>query len=215
VVTRDVTSTQPPYTAKLSLPQLTWPGQAAAATRVNAEVQAWAQGQVAAFGTRVQTDLAHARSLPASPPISSLTLTYSSGLANSHAASFAFLVEPYYRGAANFAQSPAGLTFELPSGREMALAALFRPGSAYLATLAAQAGTGLAAFQPAGAHCYLGQVPPAAATSFGAWWLSANGLVLSFPAGTYTAAYCGPPTVTVPYTALRALASSGSILAGA
>jgi hypothetical protein len=215
VATRNVTSTQPPYTAKLTLPELDWPGHAAAAARVNAAVQAWAQAQVTAFGAEVATDLAHERGLPASLPNSTLTLAYRSGYAGPGAVSFAFLLEPYPRGAANFGQNPAGLTFALPSGRRLALAALFQPGSAYLTTLAAQAGSGLQAFHPAGARCYLGHEPPATGASFGAWWLSQAGLVLSFPAGTYTAAYCGAPQITVPYPALRPLAAPGSILAGA
>lgn len=206
------TSTSPPYTATLTLPVLSWPGHDGVAASVNAQVQSWAKSQESAFGARVATDLKNAVGLPASLPQSSMTITYKVALSTSHAVSYQFLIEPYERGAAHPSQNPAGLTFDLASGKAVALSALFQPGDGYLGTLAAQAGTGLAAFTPAGAPCYLGQAPSADAGSFHAWWLSTAGLVLSFPAGTYTASYCGPPTVTVPYAALSGAAAKGSLL---
>lgn len=207
--------TQPPYTASVSLPQLSWPGHAAQAAAVNAAVQAWAKGQEQAFAQAVATDLAHARNLPSTLPESNLTITYRVSLLNSHFLSYRFLVEPMFRGAANAAQTPAGLTFDLATGNGYTLASLFRSGGSYVTTLTSAAGAGLAAFSPAGARCYLGKPPAAIAASFSAWWLSPQGLVLSFPAGRYTASYCGPPTITVPYTALHAEAAVGSPLLGA
>jgi hypothetical protein len=206
------TSTAPPYTATLTLPVLAWPGHDAVAVSVNAQVQSWAKSQESAFGAQVAADLKNAVGLPASLPQSSMTITYKVALRTSHAVSYQFLIEPYERGAAHPSQNPAGLTFDLATGRAVALSDLFQPGAGYLSTLAAQARTGLAAFTPAGAHCYLGQAPSADAGSFQAWWLSSAGLVLSFPAGTYTASYCGPPTVTIPYAALSGAAARGSLL---
>jgi hypothetical protein len=194
----NASSTQPAYSTNVTLPELTWTGHAAMAAKVNAAVQSWALSQEHSFASAVQTDLAHASNLPASLPPSSLTITYKLGLATSRVVSYQFLVEPYYRGAANAGQTPVGLTFNLATGQQYSLPGLFRSGGGYVSTLADQAGTGLAGFSPAGAHCYLGQAPKAEAASFGAWWLSPTGLVLSFPAGTYTASYCGAPTVTVP-----------------
>ena len=208
-------STSPPYSASLSLPQVAWPGHAAVAGRINAAIQAWAAAQVSAFAATVSKDLAGSAHLPASLPPSSLTITYQAGLVSAAVVSLHFTVEPYDRGQAGAVESPAGLTFDLATGSTYSLSGLFRPGAGYIPALAAQAGTGLQAFHPAGARCYLGRTPAATEASFGAWWLSASGLVLAFPSGTYTAAYCGAPTVTVPFAALSALAAPGSPLVGA
>jgi hypothetical protein len=207
---KQVHSPAPPYSATMHLPQLVWAGHAAVAARVNAAVNAWASDQVAAFGGRVAQDLAGAHNLPASLPQSSMTITYAVTRIGPALVSFRFEVEPYLRGAAHPEQNPAGLTFDLRDGSAYTLAALFRPG--YLPALARAAGDGLAGFHPAGARCYLGKGPAATADALAAWWLAPDGLVLAFPAGVYTADYCGPPTLTLPYSQLRPLAAPGSPL---
>ena len=209
---KDVHSTQPPYSATLHLPTLTWSGHASIADKVNTAVDTWASGQVATFGARVAQDLANARNLPASLPQSSMTITYKVARVSAAVLSYSFELEPYVRGAAHPEQNPAGLTFNLKDGTAYTLAGLFKPGAAYLPVLAKAAGSGLAAFHPAGARCYLGKGPAVTADQFGAWWLSAGGLVLAFPAGVYTASYCGPPTVTVPPSQLKAVAAPGAPL---
>lgn len=206
-IVQSVRRVHPPYTATLHLPQVVWSGRTAAAAKMNAAVSTWASGQLAAFAASVTRDLSGTRPLTASLPPSQLTVTYQVARDDTAALSFRFLVEPYVSGAAHPSQLPAGLTFDLPSGDPVSLAALFKPGSDYVPLLARAAGAGLAAFHPAGAHCYLGRKPPATASSFASWWLSADGLVLAFPAGAYTADYCGPPTVTVPYVQLQPLAA--------
>lgn len=207
-------ASRPPYTAVLHVPRLVWAGHRQVVSGVDGQIDAWVHGQVAGFSKGVAKDLAGAHDLPKSLPQSRLTLTFQVAELSGGVASFRFLIEPYDRGAASPAQLPAGLTFDLKTGRRYRLGALFRPGSGYLGTLAGAGAAGLRSFHPAGAHCYLGRGgPPARAASFGAWWLSPKGLVLAFPAGMYTSAYCGPPAVTVPAGTLRALAAPGTPLA--
>ncbi len=215
VATQVVQSEPATYTAKISLPHLTWPADPQAAARVNTAIQSWTARQQTDFAARVTHSAAAAKNPPASLPPGSLTITYAVGLVTSHVASFRFLVDSQVPGQADMTQQPAGLTFDLASGAPFTLSGLFQPGKGYLTTLAAAAGTGLAAFSPAGAHCYLGKAPSATAANFSAWWLSPQGLVLSFQAGIYTAAYCGAPSVTVPYASVQAAAATGSPLLGA
>lgn len=212
--TTTATSASPAYTVQMALPSLSWADHAAVAAAVNAAVQAWASAQQRAFATEAARDEANAAHMPASLPPSSLSIKYTVQLLTASVASFQFLVEPFYRGAANPAQTPAGLTFDLRTGAAYTLSGLFSSGAPYLGALASGAAKGLAGFSPAGAHCYVGSAPAATAASFPAWWLSPAGLVLSFPAGQYTAAYCGPPTVTLPYASLRGLAAPASPLGG-
>jgi len=208
----DKPSTQPPYTATLHLPEVTWAGHAAVANRINAAINAWASTELASFSASVTQDLAGAHDLPASLPASSLTVTDQTTMLSATVLSFQLLAEPYDTGAAHAAQTPDGLTFNLSTGAAYTLPGLFRADGGYVAALAQQASNGLAAFQPAGAHCYLGTAPAASAGSFSAWWLSPDGLVLAFPAGLYTADYCGPATVSVPYAQLKTIAATGSPL---
>jgi hypothetical protein len=206
-------STRPPYTAELHVPRLVWPGHGAVARRVDAQIDAWVSGQVDAFAGRVAQDLRNARGLPASLPPSRLTLTFRVGELDAGVASFEWLLEPYLRGAASPAQRPAGLTFDLVTGRPYTLASLFRAGTGYRRTLAGLGAAGLRGFHPAGARCSVGsRAPGPTAASVRAWWLSPAGLVLAFPAGRFTAAYCGPPAITVPFAKLRGLAAPGSPL---
>lgn len=209
---RQVHSTQPPYSGTLHLPQMSWSGHSSITSKVNGGVEGWATDQVAVFGARVVQDLANAKNLPASLPESSMTVTYKVARLSAAVVSYSFEVEPYVRGAAHPEQNPAGLTFSLKDGSVYTLAGLFKPGAAYLPVLAKAAGSGLAAFHPAGAHCYLGKGPTASANEFGAWWLTPTGLALAFPAGQYTASYCGPPAIIVPYSQLKSIAATGSPL---
>ena len=208
-------ATQPDYTAKMQLPQLTWAADPAVAARVNAAVQSWAKQQETAFVARATQSAAAAKNMPASLPPGSLTISYHVGMVTTSLVSYEFQLESAVRGQADMTQQPAGLTFGLAAGTRYTLAGLFRSGNGYVSTLASAAGRGLAAFAPGGARCYLGQAPTADAANFGAWWLTPSGLVLSFPAGTYTAAYCGVPTVTVDYVGLKAVVAPNSPLPGA
>ena len=215
VAAHATTSTQTTYTAKITIPQLTWAQDPAVATSVNSAVQSWAKQEQTTFASAVAKDLAAAKNLPAAVTHGNLTITYSVGLVNTKVASFKFNLDTIAPGQADNTQWTAGMTFNLRTGGQYTLAGLFQPGQGYVTTLATAAGKGLAAFTPSGAHCYLGQAPTAAAGNFAAWWLTSGGLVLSFPAGTYTAAYCGAPSVTVAYQTLKSLAASGSPLLGA
>ena len=208
-------SAKPPYTGSLAVPELVWPGHEAIAARVDGAIDAWVASQVHAFAGQVTQDLLHAKNLPASLPASQLTVSFHVAELTARVASFRLVVEPYLRGEASPAQIPAGLTFNLATGAPYSLPSLFRGGSGYLPMLARLATKGLQGFHPAGAHCYVGPGgPSASAKIFSAWSLAPGGLELAFPAGQYTAAYCGPPLITVPLSVLRALAAPGSPLAG-
>ncbi len=207
-------STKPPYTGSLSVPELVWPGHEAVAARVDGVIDAWVASEVRAFAGQVTQDLLHAKNLPASLPASQLTISFHVAELNARVASFRLVLEPYVRGEASPAQIPAGLTFNLATGAPYSLPSLFRAGTGYLPVLARLATKGLQGFHPAGAHCYVGPGgPSASAKIFSAWSLAPGGLELAFPAGQYTAAYCGPPVITVPLGALRALAAPDSPLA--
>lgn len=208
-----LTSTNPPYTATLQVPEVVWPGHDAIALRVDGAIDAWVQGQVQTFSTGVTQDLKDAKTLPARLPASSLSIAFRISEFNAAVASFRFTVEPFFRGAANFGQTPGTLSFDMQTGQPYTLSSLFKPGTAFLPLLARATLAGLKAFHPA-SHCDLGSGgPPPKAASFEAWSLSAGGLVLSFPAGDYTAAYCGVPAITVPAKALAAVARKGGPLA--
>lgn len=204
----------PAYRAVLDVPQLVFAARPNVSDRVDAAIATWVSGQVHLFAGAVATDLAHAKGLPASLPESSLDLTFRVERLDTHVLSLRLTMESYVRGQASPAQVPAGLTFNLANGQPYSLSSLFAPHAAYLPVLARLATTALKQFRPAGARCYVGGVgPPAKASSFVAWWLHGQSLVLSYPAGQYTAAYCGPPTVTVPAAALAALLAAGGPLA--
>lgn len=211
--TRTTQSTGTSYTLKVSIPQLIWTASPQIATAVNTAVTAWAQTEETRFQASVTEDLATAKNLPASVAHGNLTIKYDVGLLNAQVASFHFSLNSYLPGQADLTQSTAGLTFNLVNGKLYTLADLFQPGSAYLTTLATASAKSLAAFEPA-SHCYLGTAPTAEAANFSAFWLTSGGLVVSFPAGMYTAAYCGTPSVTLPTTTLRSIAAAGSPLAG-
>ena len=214
-IVEHLSAKSPPYKGSLNVPQLSWSAGGAVSDRVNLAIIDWVEGQVKQFAAQVKTDLAHAKNLPSSLPESSLHLTFHVTRLDAKVLSVRFEVEAYVRGAASPSQVPAGLTFSLATGSTYTLASLFRPGATYLPTLARLALGGLKGFRPAGAACYVGPPgPPAKASAFTVWWLTGSALVLSYPAGQYTAAYCGPPTVSIPGTALAALLAPGGPLAG-
>lgn len=182
------------FRARVEIPTLIWPSHVRVADRVNAALQAWALGRVRSFARKAGIANHGARRLPKGRAENHLSVVARTALRTSRVVSFTFEIEPYFRGEASPAQIPAGLTFSLITGRPIRLVGLVHgPGGE--ARLARLATAGLRAFRPAGAHCYVGGMGTHPA--LGAWWLSPAGLVLAFPAGQYTAAYCGPATVTV------------------
>ena len=204
-VVERLSSKAPPYASVLDVPQLVWAAQPKIKDRVNAAIVTWVEGQVRTFAAGVTKDLAAARGLPASLPESSLHLTYKVERLDGGVLSVRLTVESYVRGQASPSQVPAGLTFNLRGGSAYTLSDLFAPHRAYLAALARVVQAGLRNFHPAGARCYVGGGPPAESASFAAWWLKGRSLVVAYPAGQYTAAYCGPPAIAIPGTALAGL----------
>lgn len=205
VTTIVVSSTRPAYKAVVRLPQVAWPSHRAVVQRINAQLRTWQRRQVQAFAVQSARNARTFRHLPNALPPSNLYITGKATLFTSEAVSFALKVTPYFRGEAGPAELPAGLTFSLQSGQVVSLRSLFRPGTDASAELARFAADGLKAFGPASAHCYVGGRP--ASRDIRSWWLSASGLVLAFPAGVYTASYCGVATVTVTSNSVRSLLS--------
>ncbi len=209
-VTERIPSSSPAYTATLSVPQLIWPGRRPVVDRVNATIIRWVEAQVRGFAATVRARA----SGPSSLPQSSLAISYQVTRMDAAVLSIRFTSDAYVRGQAAPSQTPAGLTFSLASGKAYSLSSLFRPGAPYLRDLARLITQGLKAYHPAGARCYVGgRGPSAQRASFGAWWLNPGALVVAYPAGEYTAAYCGPPTVTITAARLVPLLAAGSPLA--
>lgn len=210
-----VQNTRPAYKVTATIPQLVWNGHTTIATNVNAQILDWAHQQIALFANSVTLDLSQMKKLPKSLPASTLTITYHPDLLSAQVASFQFIGDSYMTGQADITQIPFSLVFNLSTGHPVALQDLFKPHASYLPLLSQLSTTKLQQWHPAGARCYVGGKPPATLAAFRAWSLAPGGLALSFPAGIYTAAYCGVPTITVPASALHAVLASGGLLAEA
>lgn len=207
VSVRKLVSTHPRYTASIQVPRLKWKLHPAVARRVNAAIEAWEQAQVRAFAAEVTAYARTSHHLPKSLPASDLTITEKTTLLTTRTVSLAFEIVPYYRGEAGPGEIPEGLTFSMTTGALIHLDTLFRRGTNANLVLSRIALAGLKAFRPASSHCYVGGRPSPA--DIRAWWLSPKGLVLAFPAGIYTAAYCGPATVTVGPETIGSLLAKG------
>ncbi len=203
----------PAYTATLDVPQLVWPGQTVVRNKVNVAIVMWLEGQVRQFASAVRSDLASAKGLPATLPESSLHVSFQVTRLDGKVLSLRLAAASYVRGQASPSNVAAGLTFNLATGAPYTLASLFRPHAAYLRALGRASVAGLRAFRPAGARCYVGGSGPGAkAAASVAWWLSGNSLVLAYPPGLYTAAYCGLATITIAAQRLAPLLAVGGPL---
>lgn len=208
VSVRRQSSTKPQYKANIEVPKVQWKLRPTVARRVNALIDTWANQEVRRFAAQVVAHTRASHNLPKSLPASTLTIRETTTLVTDRILSLAFEITPYYRGEASPGQIPAGLTFSLKTGDAVELRTLFRQGTHADAALARIALAGLKNFRPASAHCYVGGKPSPG--DIRAWWVSPKGLVLAFPAGLYTAAYCGPATITVKPAAIRDILGHGA-----
>ncbi|MDA8264267.1 MAG: hypothetical protein M0T79_02745 [Actinomycetota bacterium] len=218
VVTRvaHVNSTKPPYAVVVRAPQLKWPGHAGMTTRFDARVAALVKGLVVSFIARDARDEAHLSSkTPAARRVGHLSLDYQTTRVTTGVVSVLINSDIVYPGQADVTEIPAGLTVELRTGDVPSLASQFRAPAKYPALLAREVLPLLETWRPSGDRCYVGRGkgPAPRASSFAAWSLDSDGLVLAFPGGVYTAAYCGIPVVTIPYSTLSAVAAPGSLIA--
>ncbi len=218
VVTRvaHVNSTKPPYEVVVRAPELKWPGHASAATRFDARVATLVKRLVVTFIARDTKDEAHLSSkTPAALRVGHLSLDYQTTRVTTGVASVLVNSDIVYPGEADVTEIPAGLTVELRTGDVPSLASQFRAPAKFPGMLAREVLPLLEAWTPSGDHCYVGggKGPAPRASSFSAWSLNSDGLVLAFRGGVYTAAYCGIPVVTIPYSTLSAAAAPGSLIA--
>lgn len=213
VKTFRISSPRDGYRILIQAPNIEWPAHARAVARINARIDRWEQREVRSFVAQSVRFVRADHGLPKSLPPSTLTLTGRVTDFTPEMVSLSFEMTPYFRGEAQPAQVPGGLTFLLTSGRPLTFHILFRPGVGAANRLAKLAAIGLRHFRPAGVRCYVSGVPKG--RNIQAWWISPNGLVLAFPAGRYTAAYCGLATVTVSPRAIRPILSpiGSSVLA--
>jgi hypothetical protein len=109
------------------------------------------------------------------------------------------------------------LTYDLKKGREIKLAELFKPGSAYLKTIADHCRTDLRSRKDpeSGENMELASdifadgVKPTAA-NFKNWAITKKGLLILFPPYQVAAYAYGPQSSIVPYSKLRSIAAPGS-----
>lgn len=192
----------PRYSAIIHYPELSWTGHRRQMDGANQTIQGLVHRTVDAFAERVTAALRHNVGAPKTLPESSLTLVYRTNLLNAQVASFVFIEESYITGQADVGQTPEGLTINLHSGKAYELAALFRPHGAYLSALARLGSASLRGWK-ASSHCYIGGGLSPRSVTEAAWSLVPDGLELTLPAGIYTAAYCGVPSITIGRQALR------------
>lgn len=174
------------------------------------------KGLVVGFIARDTKDEAHLSSkTPTARRIGHLSLDYQATRVTTGVVSVLVNSVIIYPGAADVTEIPAGLTVELSTGAVPSLASQFRAPAKFPGMLAHEVLPLLEAWTPSGDHCYVGggKGPAPRASSFSAWSLDSNGLELAFQGGVFTAAYCGIPVVTIPYSILSAAAAPGSLIA--
>ncbi len=130
-------------------------------------------------------------------------------------ASLRLNVLTYVAGAAHPASLIVTATYDLGSGRELALADLFDPAQPYLRTLADQATAQLTEqFAGLGGDAPFPEGVAPTTANYRAWWLTPAALAIGFPAGQAGAYALGDQTVTIPWSDLRAVvAPAGPVAA--
>ncbi len=138
---------------------------------------------------------------------SDLGIGYTVGLANDNLVSVQFEIGGYYQGAAHPNSYSQVINFDVPNGKVLRLADLFKPGAKYLPAMSAYAIKDLKA-QSKAANSMLpedtinsGAGPTE--KNFKSWTITRKGLALTFDAyqvGPYVA---GPQKVLVPYATLK------------
>ena len=178
---------------------------------VNEALATKARGVITAF----EHDLTELGEAPSPGDVRSfLEVAPTATLLDARRASFRFEILTYVAGAAHPAPQIVTVTFDLGTGRSLALADLFDPSKPWLPTIADRA-TALLTKQFAG----LGADPPfpegvaADVANYGAWWITVDGLGIGFPSGQAGPFALGNQAVTIPWADLRDLVSPSGIAA--
>ncbi|HEV2862674.1 MAG TPA: RsiV family protein [Pyrinomonadaceae bacterium] len=128
-----------------------------------------------------------------------------------------FYVTGYSWGAAHGYHRPVAFNFDLKAGREIKLAGLFRPGSAYLQTLSTLCDEDLRRqFGPrymAGKGGLFADGLRPKAGNFDSWVVTRDGLVFVFEEYRVASYADGEPKVLIPFEALREIADPRGPLA--
>jgi hypothetical protein len=121
----------------------------------------------------------------------------------------------YVAGAAHPASLIVTATYDLRSGKELALADLFDPARPYLRTVADAATAQLTEqFAQLGADTPFPEGVAPTTANYQAWWLTTAALAIGFPAGQAGAYALGDQKVEIPWADLRALvAPAGPVAA--
>ena len=122
-----------------------------------------------------------------------------------------FDITTYYAGAAHPGHYSITLNYDLASGREIALAELFVPGSNYLQTLSDISKTQLATRDIAFDSFSSGANP--LPENFNRWNISVDGLVITFDEYQVAPYAAGPQLVVIPFSELQGIENTNGPLA--
>ena len=192
-------------TYQVRYPQVGGLADAAAAATINSLLRDQADAAVRDFTAGIGKD-------PQAGPdqLSTLGVDYSVAYGSPDVLSLRMNAYSYPSGAAHGADVLNTFTFELASGRRLALADLFRPGSGYLDALAtearAQLNVTLAGWETGPSMTtWLATGTEPTADNYAAWAITPGGLEITF--GQYQVApyAAGMPVVTIPIARLAAI----------
>jgi uncharacterized protein DUF3298 len=197
---------------RLEYPRLEGMADGARQKVINDKLQSFAE-------TRVRTFLEAAGETPTTtkPATDSdhgeLTGTVTTTLLDDRAASFRIDVSEYQAGAAHPAEEVNAFTFDLASGKQLAITDLFRTDSGYLDFLSHGAVEQLIAASVYDENTGATGTAPNP-TNFQTFNLTATGLDVTFQQYQVAAGAAGAPKVTYAYAQLRPYAAPGGPLAG-
>jgi len=202
----------PSYSVSCSYPQL---GNSAGrkSAIVDLALKAAASASVLRFEALVKSVQADPSASGAGASL--LSCSWRSTLASRLLASFVFVGSAFVAGAAHPLATAETFTFDLASGRRVALAGLFRRGSPWLEVLSSETRKLLALLPSVNGSPTLAAGTAPELSSFSAWSLTKAGLQITFQEYQVAPYALGMPTVTIPLRDLRSVAAPGGPLAGA
>ena len=200
-------------TYEVRYPQVGDLADPAVADAINRRLRDGAEAQAREFTSGIGKDPQAGPNQP-----STLQVDYSVAYSSPDLLSLRLNSYSYPSGAAHGADVVSTVTFDLASGRQLALADLFGPGAGYLDAVAAEARTQLRATlaswttDPLTTKWLTTGTEPTA-DDYAAWAITPGGLEVTF--GQYQVApyAAGMPVVTIPYAHLAGLIDPGGPLA--
>jgi hypothetical protein len=200
-------------TYQVRYPQLGGLAEPAAGAAINKLIRDQADAAVLDFTSGIGKDPQAGPNQP-----STLQLDFSVAYSSPDLLSLRVNSYAYPSGAAHGSDVLSTFTFDLASGRQLALADLFRPGSSYLDALATEARTQLRVtladwMTDSSMTQWLATGTEPTADNYAAWAVTPGGLEITF--GQYQVApyAAGMPVVTIPVTHLAGLIDPTSPLA--